>query len=198
MRSEETEGGEFNMDKRMWRVAGVTLAATAALAAVVGAAILFSGVVNISAAKPHFALTQWILTEGMDRSVERHSAGIVPPQSFTDEQVRHGFIHFDEMCVWCHGAPGVEPSESGKGLRPRPPDLVKAVPELKDTEIFWIVKNGIKFTGMPTYGPTHSDNEIWGIVGFVKTLPSLKSERYLELRRTLQTAEHSHDGSHQH
>jgi mono/diheme cytochrome c family protein len=180
------------MQKSAWKTVVLTLLVTASVAAVAGAAVLFSGMVNISAGKPHLAITQWLLTKGMDRSVERHSAGISPPRSYTDDQVHHGFGHFDGMCVACHGAPGVEPSETGKGLRPRPPDLVKAVPELKDAEIFWIVKNGIKFTGMPAYGATHSDDEIWGIVGFVKTLPTLSSERYLQLRRTLQAAEHRH------
>src|SRR4051794_19691429 len=99
-----------DMDKRTLKTAGLTLVSAVALAVVMGAAVLFSGLVNISAAKPHFALTQWVLTKGMDRSVEHHSSGIKPPPSYTAEEIRHGFIHFDGMCVICHGAPGVEPS----------------------------------------------------------------------------------------
>jgi mono/diheme cytochrome c family protein len=86
------------------------------------------------------------------------------------------------MCVGCHGAPGKDPSEIGKGLRPRPPDLAKAALQLDKGELFWIVKNGIKMAGMPAFGATHRDRTIWNIVGFVQEqLPNLTAEQYQDL-----------------
>ena len=87
------------------------------------------------------------------------------------------------MCEECHGAPGVERSEMGKGLYPRGPKLLWAAKEDSPSELFWITKNGIKMTGMPAFGPTHSDEEIWAIVAFVKKLPGIDSAFYDELSR---------------
>lgn len=53
----------------------------------------------------------------------------------------------------CHGAPGVEPSEAGKGLQPDLPDLAEAVKEWAPAKLFWIVKHGVKMTGTPGFGP---------------------------------------------
>lgn len=79
----------------------------------------------------------------------------------------------------CHNAPGYSRTEIAKGLNPNPPDFTsKDVKMRKETELYWIIKNGIKMTGMPAFGPTHSEDELWGIVVFIKGLPSLKPEEY--------------------
>ena len=85
------------------------------------------------------------------------AVGAQPPLSA--EQARHGLEHFASTCVPCHGGPGVEPGELGKGITQTPPDLAQAVERWSDRELFWIVKHGIKFAGMPAFGPTHSDQE---------------------------------------
>ena len=64
------------------------------------------------------------------------------------------------MCVVCHGAPGKEPSYIRQGLRPEPPNLAESSKRWGGAELFWIIKNGIKMTGMPAFGPTHQDEEI--------------------------------------
>ena len=92
--------------------------------------------------------------------------------------------HYKEMCELCHGGPGKEPSEVGKGLRPQPPSLVKAAPELRDTEIFWVVKHGIRMTGMPAFGLTHPDAELWEVVALVRSLPSTSPREYDKTART--------------
>ena len=61
------------------------------------------------------------------------------------------------MCVDCHLAPGMDSSEIRQGLLPKPPKLQEVVDEWKPAELFWIIKNGVKMTGMPAWGPTHSD-----------------------------------------
>lgn len=149
-----------------------------ALAAAAGLVILYSGVVSIAASRPHFSLTKWVLERGMERSVERHSSGLKAPATYTEEQLRHGFTHYDKMCALCHTAPGMKQSEISQGMRPKPPELQKIARELKDTEIFWLISHGIKFTGMPSFGKTHSENQIWGIVGFVKLLPDMSPQEY--------------------
>jgi len=57
-------------------------------------------------------------------------------------------------------------------------DVQKA---LNDAEIYWIVKHGIKLTGMPAFGPTHDENELWGLVAIVKEIPRMSPEQYRQL-----------------
>jgi hypothetical protein len=106
--------------------------------------------------------------------------------------LRHGFDEYREMCVACHGAPGVERGALGKGINPEPPDLAKESAEWSDRELFWITKHGIKMAGMPAFGITHSDEELWGIVAFVRRLESMSPEEYRRLAGEGET--HAHAG----
>jgi mono/diheme cytochrome c family protein len=90
-----------------------------------------------------------------------------------------GFKHYDEMCTGCHGAPGEKAGEMAKGLYPKPPELFKHTEEDDAQEFFWIIKNGIKMTSMPAYGPTHDDQKIWAITAFVtQKLAKMSPEEY--------------------
>ena len=102
----------------------------------------------------------------------------------TEELAVRGFADFDEMCVTCHGAPGKERSEIGKGLNPPPPDLATAARRWSDAELFWIIKNGVRMTGMPAFGKTHDDERIWALATVVRQLPDMTAERYAERTRT--------------
>jgi mono/diheme cytochrome c family protein len=81
--------------------------------------------------------------------------------------IAEGFGHYNEMCVICHGAPGIEPSEMTKGLYPEPPRFYKSDDMPETDEAFWIIKYGIKLTSMPAFAPTHTDNNIWAITAFM-------------------------------
>ena len=99
------------------------------------------------------------------------------------------------MCATCHGAPGVKISEIGQGLNPYPPELVRESAEEEPAELFWIVKHGIKMTGMPAFGATHSDEEIWDIVAFMKRMSKLSPQEYQAL---VQEAGLGEAGGHEH
>jgi mono/diheme cytochrome c family protein len=139
-------------------------------------------------------MTEWVLHATMRRSVAMRSSAIAAPKSFAEAQVRDGFGEFRAMCAGCHGAPGRMRSAVGKGLRPRAPDLAQAARNWDSGNLFWIVKNGIKMTGMPAFGPTHDDQTIWNIVAFVSRLPDITPEQYRQFEE--QTAgsgdQHAH------
>jgi mono/diheme cytochrome c family protein len=117
-----------------------------------------------------------------DNSIEKRSSDIKVPNNLNDTSlVKIGFEHYREMCQGCHGAPGIERNEIGQGLYPKPPNLAHSAKEMPASELFWITKNGIKLTGMPAFGKTHSDDKIWAIVAFMKTLPSMSKEQYQTL-----------------
>ena len=139
---------------------------------------IYSGSYNISAMAPHNGLTRWIISTVTDNSVEHHAKDIKAPNLMDSSMIQTGFNHYRRMCVGCHGAPGRDQGEWAKGLYPRPPHLVNAVKDWNSSELFWIVKNGIKMTAMPSYGRTHSDEEIWAITAFLEKLPTMSSEQF--------------------
>jgi mono/diheme cytochrome c family protein len=63
-------------------------------------------------------------------------------------------------------------------MRPRPPHLAQAAPEWEIEEVYWLVENGVKMSGMPAFGPTHDADTLWGIAAFVKELPAMTPEAY--------------------
>ncbi len=138
---------------------------------------IVTGAYNIAATVPHSGFERLILNNAMVYSVRSHSGPDVAKR-WDEEELREGFQEYNEMCIHCHGAPGKEPSAIGKGLHPEPPDLTKVPQRWNNAELFWIVKNGIKMTGMPAFGPTHDDDTVWNIVGFVRRLPGMSAEDY--------------------
>ncbi|MDB6110798.1 MAG: cytochrome c [Pedosphaera sp.] len=150
---------------------------------VVCVAFLYSGAYNISTANHDKGLINRALDAGTTRSIVRHAKGIQAPPLTDPGMVQEGFRHYREMCISCHGAPGVPPGEIGKGLWPDAPDLGMAASDWTPAQLFWIAKNGIKFTAMPGWGPTHSDQKIWAMVAFLEKLPHLTPADYHELER---------------
>ncbi len=171
-------------------IAGFTCAL--GLLAVVGVATAYSGIFDVAASTPHSAFERWLLGATMKRSVVAMAASVGDPPPFTDGMIKDGFAHYDDMCRVCHGAPGLDRSEIGKGLNPRPPDLSRAVKEWSPRQLFWIVKNGIKMTGMPSFGATHDDDEVWSIVAFIEKVPEMSAEQYQRIKQQAGPYMHEH------
>lgn len=170
----------------------------------IGLIVMYSGVVNVGATDPHSSFTHYILSTTMDNSVHRHAKAIQVPPLDNPDMVMEGFRHYREMCVFCHLAPGMRTTEIHEGLQPEPPKLYEGVDEWKPNELFWIVKNGVKMTGMPAWGPTHSDEKIWAIVAFLEKLPHMNAAQYKAMDKQAGPAgedEHDHGaagGGHNH
>ncbi len=158
--------------------------------AAIGLAVMYTGAYNVAATEPHSAVGAWILHTTMENSVRSHAKGIEVPASFTEEQVREGSGHFSETCAMCHGAPGEKPGEVGRGLRPEPPELSEAAEELDPAQLFWIIKHGIKMSGMPAFGVVEKDDELWSIVAFLQKLPEMSPEEYQAMAKASGGEEH--------
>jgi mono/diheme cytochrome c family protein len=176
---------------------GMTVAAGAiagfVLVIVVGALVVIStGAYNVAATTPHTQLTRWLMSTTQKRSVAVRADEVPARPPVDSAMLREGSEEYREMCVACHGAPGVERGMLGKGINPKPPDLAKESGEWSDRELFWITKHGIKMAGMPAFGITHSDEELWGIVAFLRRLESMSPEEYRRLATETQT--HTHAG----
>ena len=127
------------------------------------------------------SLVAWALAHVRTTSIERQ-AKENPPLSLDDSAIVQGAHAFSERgCVHCHGGPGVEWSKFSEGLNPGPPDLKDVVGDMLPQELFWVIKNGIKMTGMPSFGaqdPPMPDQEIWTVVAFLKKLESVSDEDF--------------------
>jgi mono/diheme cytochrome c family protein len=142
---------------------------------------IYSGLYNMGATAHHNKITLWVINTLKDNSIEHHAndSSIKPPELSDTSLIKTGFVHYREMCVGCHGAPGIEQGEIiVKGLYPRPPKLARTAKEFTVQQLYWIIKNGIKMTGMPAFGPTHSDTLIWAMVAFTHKLPYITGEQY--------------------
>jgi mono/diheme cytochrome c family protein len=159
---------------------------------IVGVAYVYSGWFDVAASSSHIALERWALNTTMKRSVVAGARSVGDPPPFSDEMFKDGFEHYDEMCAVCHGGPGIERSEIGKGLNPRAPDLAEAVKAWTPRQLFWIIKHGVKMTGMPSFGATHEDDEVWNIVAFVEKLPQISPEQYQQMKRQAGPDTHDH------
>lgn len=106
-------------------------------------------------------------------SRDRHRPNPVPP---SDASIRDGLEHYADHCASCHAEDGSGETMVGRGLYPPPPDLRgMATQRLTDGELFYVIENGIRFTGMPGFGTGTADGEeqSWKLVRFVRHLPQL-------------------------
>lgn len=140
--------------------------------------IVYTGSYNVAASEDHRPFVRWMFTTNMHNAVSSGAAEITAPETFTDADVREGGSNYKSMCQHCHGGPGEKKSEWAKGMLPQPPHLPDVAAEWEVNEVFWLVKHGIKMTGMPSFGATHGDETLWNVAAFVKRLPGMTSETY--------------------
>jgi mono/diheme cytochrome c family protein len=114
----------------------------------------------------------------------RSTANPVPDSAQVRREAR---LHFAHHCAICHGNDGGGDTPFGRGLYPKPPDLRAALTQDRaDGEIFWIIENGVRLTGMPAFGSPggHGDAEdSWKLVRFIRHLPSLTAEERVEMEK---------------
>ena len=162
---------------------GLAIGAAGALAAALGAfAFVKSGIFNVGASSPHTKFTTWLTQETMIHSVRSHARAIAAPASASAAEVRRGFCKYETHCVACHGASAVARERWVSGMEPAPPYLLVATQRWRPRELFWIAKNGIKMTGMPSWRNAISDREIWDVVAFLEAQSKLDSQSYVRWR----------------
>ena len=153
-----------------------------AILVVVGSLLfIYSGVYNIAATEPHTKLVRWVFNTTTKQSIISQAKRIKVPPLEDESLVQKGFNLYNKTCVKCHGAPGV-PSKFGKGLNPEPPDLAKLGRKIAPAELYWIIKHGIKWSGMPAFGPTHNEKDLWALVAFLNRLADLSPEEYQAMK----------------
>jgi mono/diheme cytochrome c family protein len=178
-----------------------TVAAGVLLTAIVAAALVYMGFFNVAADEPHSEPVFWLMNTVRERSVAIRAADVTVPGNLADaKRIASGAAQYDEMCSLCHLAPEMKRTEISRGLYPRAPEL-RRKSDLTPAEQFWVVKHGLKMTGMPAWGVTHNDELLWDIVAFLRKLPDLTADQYQTLVKSapkthdemMQEMDHDHD-----
>lgn len=190
--------------KRVWKPVLATVLAAVVIAVAVGAFFIFSGAYSVAATEPHSRPVEWALKETAERSIRAHAKSVtVPPDiNLRDPALaKKAFGHYSAACVTCHAAPGRGP-DPWVVLYPPAPDLTKAAAASRwsDAELFWIIKHGIKDTGMLALGPTHKDEDVWAVSAFVRQLPDMTPGQYQAMAREYEAAKRAPGttGTHHH
>ncbi|VUD41300.1 Cytochrome c-552 [Thalassocella blandensis] len=175
--------------KRLWIGIGAIAIVTVAMALLVA----YSGVYNIAASRGHPAWLNWFLTVGMHRSVQVNSQNIKVPDIDDEKLAPLGAAHFHSGCAVCHGAPGMRINPVFDHMLPSPPNLSEEVSQWKKRELFWIVRHGLQYAGMPGWSGHAREDEVWPIVAFLSVLPDLSEQEYKTLSQGNNIKKFIHD-----
>ncbi|MEO7916148.1 MAG: cytochrome c, partial [Dokdonella sp.] len=151
-------------------------------------AFAWSGIYNIAADDKHLAPTHALLETLRERSIESRASKLTVPDLFDPAKVLQGAGNYNAMCVGCHLAPGMKETEMSKGLYPAPPNLSEY--KVEKAAAFWVIKHGIKASGMPAWGKNMGDDYIWNMAAFLETLPTLDRASYDDM--VARSGGHSH------
>lgn len=168
-----------------------TLLLLVLLGVAAAAAVVWSGIYNVGADDPHWAPTWTLLEYARTRAIETRADSIDVPDLSNPELIRNGAGNYSAMCVTCHLSPGAQETELSIGLYPRPPgwdELGNVAP----AEAFWVLKHGIKASGMPAWGRSMEDRYLWGMVAFMQQFPDMTEAEYR--KQVAASAGHSHGG----
>ncbi len=154
-----------------------TLVVLALLGMVMAAAVIWSGVYHVGADDPHWSATYRVLEVARQRSIAVRAADIEVPDLSDAELIRSGAGNYSAMCVTCHLSPDAAETELSIGLYPRPPRW-DALGQTDPAEAFWVLKHGIKASGMPAWGKSMDDRYLWGMVAFMQQFPGMTAAQY--------------------
>lgn len=171
---------------------GRALIVVTAVALLLGGAVVWSGMIDPAADAPHARPVLWMLDQVRRRGVAVRGTGIDVPDLADDALVRSGAGNYAAMCAGCHLAPGVTDGELYRGLYPQPPALAAPPRPIPPGEAFWVIKHGIKASGMPAWGRSMDERSIWGLVAFLQRLPGLTEAGYAAVVQ--ESDGHVHEG----
>ena len=115
-------------------------------------------------------------------SLPRSAANAKNPFTVSPALLQESGRHFADHCASCHGNDGSGATEMGRNLFPRVPDMrLDATQRLSDAELYYIIHNGIRWTGMPAWGNPDSDMDSWKLVLFIRHLPQLTPDELRDM-----------------
>jgi mono/diheme cytochrome c family protein len=114
-----------------------------------------------------------IAMSALDNSVERHAPRVNNPVPPTDENLIEGLKIYTMNCALCHGGIDRQPSTFEKSFYPPPPNLILHPPDDPEWHVFYLIHNGVRYTGMPAWDKTLSEPDIWKLTAFLTRVDKL-------------------------
>jgi len=184
---------------RAWWLAVKVLIAALLLAMAGGVVVIYTGAYPVGADEEHWPLTHQLLETARERSVMRAARKVdVRLPRLDEDALLSAVAGFEDMCAGCHAPPGLSPTALARGLNPPAPYLAIAARERTAAELYWVTRHGIRMTGMPAWGVTHSDDELWPLIALILRFPELGEGEYEGLLATARAAGVGHDHDHGH
>ena len=159
------------------------LAAAAAVVAVVAVVVVAAGLNGLSTREAPTAAERVLARAARRWATPRGARAAINPVSFSPDVWAESRAHFADHCATCHASDGSGQTEIGQRFYPRAPDMrLPATQELTDGELYWIIVNGVRLTGMPAWGPG-GDHDLgtWNLVHFIRRLNELTPEQITEM-----------------
>jgi mono/diheme cytochrome c family protein len=157
------------------------LATVGVAGCIFAAGVLWGGWYNTSANDPHLPVVAWAVHSTMTSSVRMRAARAGPPSSSPPDLVA-GAKLYEAHCVDCHGGPGVARAPWVAAMLPTPPYLLDSSRQWTRPQLYRLVHDGVKMTGMPAWGDVLPDRDVVRLVDFVEAMPKLDSSQFARLR----------------
>ena len=161
-------------------VKGLAAIGCLAVAFGIGATVFFfGGFFDVAADAADPPVVSWSLAHVREASIAKHAASDAPASLVTPVNVAAGADTYRQLgCQSCHGGLGAEPARFARGLNPQP-NLKAVIGTITPAELFFVLRNGIKMSGMPAFGTGTApvpDQRLWSLVAFLKAVPSLSDD----------------------
>ena len=157
--------------------------ATIAIIAIGSFAYLRLGLAEVRGDLPPSRLESVLMSSAVHASVRREAPEMPNPFPPTDENLTAGGRLYIDGCAGCHGVPGKAKNDGGNVLFPPVPQLPLMGTEYTEAQIFWVIKHGIRRTGMFANGKWNTDKEMWTMAAYIKRMQSLPSRVQEELAK---------------
>ena len=152
-------------------VLGIAVTVVVLLLALLGVATL--GLLPTRANRPPLALESQIAMSALDNSVDRHAPRVNSPVPPTDENLIEGIKIYTMNCALCHGGIDRQPSTLEHSFYPAPPNFMFHPPDDPDWHVYFVIRNGIRYTGMPAWDKTLSEPDMWKVTTFLTRMEKL-------------------------
>ena len=127
--------------------------------------------INANSAPPEWE--KGIAARAVDAAVKRNAPKVTNPLPPNEENISQGLVVYTMNCAVCHGSPAKKDNVLGRSFYPPVPQFLEDAPDLPDNESYWIIKNGIRYTGMPGWQGTLSDDDMWKVTLFLDNMNNL-------------------------
>jgi mono/diheme cytochrome c family protein len=162
--------------------------------------LTLGGFVPVAATHEDSELMQWWLHSTYQQRVARKASQVTAPDNLAnDALIEEGARSFTSMCRGCHTPPGERTTAVSEGLNPPAPDMNTLLEHRRPTEAFVVIRDGVRMSGMPAFGPSHEEDQLWALVAFLEAMAGADARSFQTLIRQAKqnaTADDGHDHAH--